>query len=155
MKKTWVTIFLVLAIIATAAFWLLIREKMAKVEPSKFGNAISEIKINGEKFSTEIVSTSEKMALGLSGRESLCQNCAMLFIFKKAGEHSFWMKDMQFDLDIIWISGDEIANISKNVSHMRGSVEIVRSDVPIDKVLEVNAGMSDRLNLKMGDKMEF
>lgn len=155
MKKIYLTIALVLAVLLAASLRLLIREKTAMPQFSEAGNSVEEIMINGQSFSTEVVDTPEKRALGLSGRRGLCPQCAMLFIFEKPGIFSFWMKDMQFDLDIIWIAGDEIEGVSKNVSHAQGSAEAVRPDTAIDKVVEINAGVSDRLNLRAGDKVEF
>lgn len=155
MRKTYPAFFLALAVISAGVFWFSIRLKTKTPRLSRFGNSVKEVQINGQNFSTEIVVTPEKKALGLSGRRELCPDCAMLFVFENPGSFSFWMKDMMFDLDIIWILGDEIASIDKNVSHERGSAEIVRPPIPVDKVLEINAGGSDRLNLKAGDKVEF
>ncbi len=155
MKKIYLAIFLALAVILAAVSWFLIRGKTINPRSSRSGNTVKEIQINGKNFSAEIAATPEKRALGLSGRRELCQDCAMLFIFEKSGNFSFWMKDMLFDLDIIWIAGDEIASINKNVFHERGSAEVVHPRIPVDKVLEINAGISDQLNLKVGDKVEL
>lgn len=155
MRKTYLAIFLALAVISAAVFWFSIKAKTKTPRLSRFGNSVKEVQINGQNFSTEVVMAPEKKALGLSGRRELCSDCAMLFVFEKPGSFSFWMKDMMFNLDIIWILGDEIADIDKNVSHERGSAEIVRPQIPVDKVLEINAGGSDRLNLKVGDKVNF
>lgn len=43
---------------------------------------------------------------GLSGRESLAPTEGMLFVFPESGYHAFWMKDMQFPIDIIWVAAD-------------------------------------------------
>jgi len=155
MKKNTAIIFLAVAVILAGASWLLTREKTALTQLSQFGNTEKEIRLNGNNFLAEVVDTPEKRALGLSGRPELCLECAMLFIFEKPNEVSFWMKDMRFDLDIAWISGDEVIGIAKNISHARGSVEVVRAPGFVDKVLEINAGVSDRLNLKAGDKVNF
>jgi uncharacterized protein len=155
MKKTLTTSFLVFAVILAGIFWLIKRENRTNSQPPEFLSAAKEVQINGKKLSVEIAATPEKRALGLSGRESLCPDCAMLFIFEKPGAYSFWMKDMQFNLDIIWISGNEIVGISKNVSYERGTSEVVSPPAPVDKVLEINAGTSASLNLKAGDKVEF
>ena len=41
---------------------------------------------------------------------------AMLFRFSQAEKYSFWMKDMRFPLDIIWIKNREVVHIEKNIS---------------------------------------
>jgi uncharacterized protein len=155
MKKNISLIFLVIIVSLAGTFWLFRREKTAIPNLSTAGNNIKEIKINGYVFSVEIADTSVKRESGLSGRSKLCPQCAMLFLFEKPGNFSFWMKDMRFDLDMVWISGDEIVDISKNVSHARGGAEVVRPPVPVSKVLEINAGTSEKLDLKVGDKIEF
>jgi len=155
MKKILPAFFLVIAVFLAGVSWLLIKEKTALPRLSQFGNTEKEIRLNGNNFLAEIADTPEKRALGLSGRPELCPKCAMLFIFEKPGTVSFWMKDMQFDLDIVWISGNEIIGIAKNVSHERGSTEIVRAPGLVDKVLEINASVSEKLDLKAGDKVEL
>lgn len=119
---------------------------------SSAGNEIKEISLGGRKIKVEIVTTPEKQALGLSGRENLCADCGMLFVFKQPGNYAFWMKDMRFNLDIVWISDGEVTSISKNIPFAPGATETVHPSTPVDEVLEVNAGESDRLGLKIGDK---
>lgn len=155
LKKIYAGAFVILIVLLAAAFLFLAGAETKTPQVAQLGNAMKEVQINGKKFSAEVAATPEKKALGLSGRQELCSGCAMLFIFEKPGKFSFWMKDMLFNLDIIWILGDEIIDIDKNVSRKRGSAEIVRPPAFIDKVLEINAGESDRLNLKVGDRVEF
>ena len=66
------------------------------------------------EFQVETVSTPEGRAKGLSERERICERCAMLFLFEKEGNYSFWMKGMRFDLDMIWIRSGRISGIKKN-----------------------------------------
>lgn len=113
------------------------------------------INLNGYNFKIETADTEGARSQGLSGRESLCSECAMLFIFGKKDKRSFWMKDMKFDLDMLWIAGDEITQIDKNVSALKGINETRISKFPVDKVLEINAGESDRLGIMVGDKVKF
>lgn len=118
---------------------------------NKFSNYF--IKIDGHRFKIETVASLKEREQGLSGRKSLCQNCAMLFLFEKKDKHSFWMKEMNFDLDIIWISGNEIVYIAKNVSHEEGANSFISPDVKADKVLEINSGLCDKLGIKVGDEI--
>lgn len=120
---------------------------------SIYGNKLKDIKINGNKLKVETANSSEKLARGLGGRNSLCDKCGMLFEFSEKGRHSFWMKGMRFNLDIIWIDGDEIVYIVRNVSY--NSSETITPEVKADRVLEVSAGISDRLNIEAGDMIEF
>ncbi|MCK9379216.1 MAG: DUF192 domain-containing protein [Candidatus Moranbacteria bacterium] len=110
-----------------------------------------KIVIDGKEFSVEIVKTAETREKGLGGRKSLCGECGMLFEFDDPGKYSFWMKDMQFPIDIIWISGDDIVYIENNVSHNFQGV--ITPPVFADKVLELSAGTVKNLNINVGGKI--
>lgn len=150
-KKIWLIILAALIFLAAAFYFL----NKVTIRYSEAGNQIETINIGRSKLKAEIVSTPEKMGKGLSGRDELCRDCAMLFVFEKKGIYPFWMKDMRLNLDILWISGREIIKIAKNVSHKRGADEVVNPSVFADKVLEINAGMSDELGIKAGDELDF
>jgi len=115
---------------------------------------IAEISIGGNFFQAEIATTPAKRSQGLSGRKDLCESCAMLFVFNEKGMHSFWMKKMKFNLDIIWIDKNEIVYIVKKVSKKK-EFEIIKPEHEADKILEINAGLTDKLGIKIGDKVKF
>ncbi len=117
------------------------------------GNRLENVKINENKFKIEIVNSSEKLSKGLGERDGLCDKCGMLFEFSEKERHSFWMKEMRFNLDIIWIDGNEIVYIAKNISH--NSSETINPEVKADKVLEIKGGLADRIGIKAGDVIEF
>lgn len=114
------------------------------------------IKINNHKINIEIADTPEEQYRGLSERENLCENCGMLFQFPDKRKVDFVMRDMKFDLDIIWISDNKIIKIDKNLP-AEGSEpkNIYNSDSLINQVLEVNAGFCDQNNIKTGDLIVF
>lgn len=114
-------------------------------------NDFKQIEIGKEKFKAETVSASGKLEKGLGERKELCQNCAMFFDFPERGEHIFWMKDMNFDLDIIWIDQGKIVHIEKDVSHK--TPQKTYSGAIAEKVLEINAGLSDKYDFKIGDRI--
>jgi len=156
----------------------------------------------GHKIYTELASTTLQRELGLSGKEQLkvyFQNGdkeseresgkenkiiteGMLFVFEKPQILKFWMKDMKFDLDIIFLQDFhapeqnsqnqnlagknlQIMQIHKNVkadSYFRKNKqnfpdpEIISNDTLnhdqlSQYVLEINAGLSEQMNLKVGD----
>jgi uncharacterized membrane protein (UPF0127 family) len=113
----------------------------------------SEIIMGGETFKAEIVDNQEKIEKGLSGRESLCEKCAMLFLFDNLAKHNFWMKNMEFNLDLIWVKDNKIVQISPQISHELGEKETISPAVEVNKVIEINAGMSEKLGLKVGEEV--
>ena len=108
-------------------------------------------------FDVELAANAEAREKGLMYREKLEPDKGMLFIFEKEGRYSFWMKNTWIPLDIIWMNKDkEVVYISRNTESCR------KDPCPYASpgknalyVLEVNAGMADRLGLKEGDKIVF
>lgn len=109
--------------------------------------------INGVDIPIELARTETERERGLSGRASLDEGSGMLFIFEKPGVYSFWMPDMRFPIDIIWINGGKIVDISENVSNEFDPAEPVYyfPSAPIQYVLEVNAGFAKSNGIKVGD----
>lgn len=115
---------------------------------------IAKVGINGKIFEAEIADTILKKAKGLSGRKAFEEDKGMLSIFTKPGKHSFWMIGMNFPLDIIWIRGNKIIDISKNVpSPGKWKLPaVVSPSTEADKVLEISAGLAEKFNIKIGDE---
>lgn len=118
----------------------------------------SSISIGETTVVVELADTPQKRERGLSGRNSLAPNTGMLFTFPKAEKQTFWMKDMRFALDFIWIHDHQVVGINENVlppSQTNSRPVIVPSNVPIDMVLEVPAGFVGEHGIKNGDRVEF
>jgi len=97
-----------------------------------------------------IADTEEKRVKGLSGREQLYENEAMLFIFREEAAYNFWMKDMNFSIDIIWISREGIVvHIEDNVSPA-SYPEIFGPDKPALYVVEGTSGFAARNGWTVG-----
>ena len=86
----------------------------------------------------------------------------MLFVFPEESYQTFWMKDMNFDLDIIWIdSGGEVMQIDKQVSANTynsanpDSSLMYRSSHPIMYVMELESGVADKLGLSVNSKLSI
>ena len=98
---------------------------------------------------------------GLSGREVMAQNAGMLFVFEDEQPLTFWMKDMRFPLDIIWIDGQcRLIDVAADVptpppNASNDEIPRVQSPLPAQYVLELNAGEWARAGLSPGDRVEF
>jgi len=111
------------------------------------------VRIKEKKFTVELAGTEKEKTRGLGGRKEICGSCGMLFVFGQSGKYSFWMKNMKFTLDIIWISDGKISHIAKNITpEYQG---IISPDASADKVLEINGGLAEKLNFKIGDSVLF
>ena len=119
------------------------------------------IKVKDMDLTVDVADTKETRTKGLSGRTSLNENSGMLFIFDtKNTVPYFWMKDMLIPLDIIWVNDGAIAKIDKKVQPPKtgtpdSALPILSPDVPIDYVLEVNAGYTDKKGIKIGDTVDL
>lgn len=112
------------------------------------------VKINGQEITVEIADTPELQFKGLSGRKNLCAGCGMLFVFNNRQERTFVMRNMNFPLDIIFIDGERIVKIHKNLPpEGMEPKNFYNSDAPVNFVLEVNGGFTDKYKVKEGDKL--
>ncbi len=109
------------------------------------------VTLHGHVFSIETVTTESAKEKGLGGRKSICGDCGMLFVFNQSGRYAFWMKDMLFALDILWIKDGKIVFIKKNVQP--SFAETMAPSENVDQVLEINAGMVDKLGITIGDEI--
>jgi len=106
-------------------------------------------------FTTEISDTPMLEQLGLSYRTSIAPDFAMLFNFAKPATYQFWMKDMSFPLDIIWLDANKkVVYIAKDLSPDTYPQSYGPS-MPTQYVIEVAAGTVDRIGLKLGDSAVF
>ncbi len=125
----------------------------------KFYSAPKTININGHEYNVEIVNTPAKMSKGLSDREGMAENEAMLFLFKDKDFRSFWMKDMNFPIDLLWIDGNLIVGWEENmpVQHdvSEDRLKKYRSLQPVDTILELPAGAIKKLELEKGQTINL
>lgn len=102
----------------------------------------------------EIADDSYKTQTGLMYRKSMEKDQAMLFIFPDEQIRSFYMKNTEFALDIIYInSNKEIVGIRKNAKPFDETS--LPSEEKAQYVLEVNAGFSEAWELEKGDRIQF
>jgi uncharacterized membrane protein (UPF0127 family) len=104
-----------------------------------------------------ISTTQEELEGGLSNYSSLPQDTGMLFIFEKPGIQRMWMKEMDFPIDIIWISEKRrITHIEKSTEPCTPPQCLIYEPSGLAKyVLEVNAGFSKNINLFDNDIVEL
>jgi len=112
----------------------------------------NSVEIDGHPFRVELAIDPQARQKGLGGRDQLCPDCGMLFLFLQKGIYAFWMKDMRFNLDIIWISDGKIVYIAKDNSFQ--DLTPINPGVEADKVLEINADLADRYGFKVGDEVK-
>jgi len=114
------------------------------------------ITIRDARVATEIVRTPEAMARGLGGRDALAWGDGMLFQYTRPGFLRFWMKDMRFAIDIVWIRDGRIVDIAARVPWSpEGPGPTHQPRELADTVLEVAAGMAEAHGWRLGDVVSF
>jgi len=114
--------------------------------------------IDNHSFNLTVAKTLKETQIGLSEKKSLDQNSGMFFVFEGPAFYSFWMKNMKFPIDIIFIKGDKIVTIYENVNPpktINESLSTYKPEEPADKVLEINAGLSKKYNIKKGNTVKI
>jgi uncharacterized protein len=112
--------------------------------------------INGYHFSLYLARTTQDQEVGLAKFKNIENNHGMLFIFTKTDYYSFWMKNMKFPIDIIFLNNNKIADIFQNVPVQNNNdLPIYTTKKPADMVLEINAGLSKKYNIKIGDTINL
>ena len=106
-------------------------------------------------FTVEIVSDSKTMQQGLSGRSQMSDDHGMLFILDSTVEHFFWMKGMEFPIDILFFAEDK--SLTAVLSKLMPCKECPTYKTPAHTVyaLEINAGLAEALGLKAGDRFVY
>lgn len=115
------------------------------------------IEVGSAQLEVEIADTPSKWVKGLSSREGLVENRGMLFVFPKAEKRQFWMKGMKFPIDILWIRSDVVVGFEENIPPPADGEDpaIVVSPELVDRVLEVSAGLIQKLDVEVGDEVTF
>ena len=156
---------LFLPIIAVGLFIIVLgnynKKSPLSAPPPTSAPVTKEIIINDTIIDVEIANSASERRTGLSNRETLNENTGMLFLFEKENVfESFWMKDMEIAIDILWIDDGKIVQIDKNIPPPApdapdADLILYSSKKPFDYVLEVNAGYSDNHQIKIGDPVDL
>lgn len=127
--------------------------------------AAATVRIGGAAFNAEVATTTIAKARGLSYRTALGADDGMLFIFRRPGVQNFWMKDMNFPIDMIWMGpsaaggGEEVLGFVQDAAPQPGAplwkLRIYSSPDGTDKVLETNAGAVAKYGIRVGDAVQI
>lgn len=139
---------LIFSIVISLSFLLPVNSVSALEGLAKF------VKNKSATVFLEIAVTPEEKAKGLMNRTHLNSNRGMVFVFKPATKVTFWMKDTLISLDMIFINKGRVVNIVKDAIPNQTNI-LYPSEQQITEVIEVNAGFSNKYNIKIGDTVNF
>ena len=101
------------------------------------------------RFQIEIADTEAERAQGLMFRETMPADHGMYFVYDRADQIAFWMKNTPLPLDIIFINRrGVVCGIAANTTPF--SEEHIPSGCAAQTVLEVNAGQAAARGIQIG-----
>lgn len=116
----------------------------------------ANISLKDVPLTVELAQNSREWERGLSLRQTLGELDGMLFIFPRSHIPVFWMKDMHFPIDIIWIKDNIVTDITPNVAvNLSNQLPTYSPHSPINMVLETRAGWVKENNLSIGDTLNI
>ena len=153
MDKKIITIIAVF-IVVCAGYLVLFSKKVSDVTIER-----PFVTVHDKNIYVTLARTPDEQRRGLSGMSALPEDEGMLFLFGEKQRIGFWMKEMNFPIDIVWISGHTVVGIEKNIDPQIGAEEeelrIYYPPKPTDTVLEINAGKADEWGITIGNTTLF
>ena len=133
---------------------------MGQASPNSNGSAYRQMNVtmNGIELVADVAETNEQRTKGLAFKDALAENEAMVFVFDNAQEHSFWMKDMKFPIDIIWLDSNKtVVHVEHNLQpcSFDGFCQTYKPDKNALYVIETVAGFAKNNNVVEGTRVEF
>jgi len=124
---------------------------VVNTRPSPFSTVV----INGDTITVEVADDLIERKAGLSGRDGIANNHGMLFVFDKPDKHGFWMKDMKFSIDMVWLDEtSRVVQIEKNVKPSSYPT-VYYPNVDDKYVLEMYSGQAEEHRLRIGDMVQI
>ncbi len=156
-RRAWLVlaVTVVVAAAAAAAGWFMSARTTDEAVGSGREYAVTELRVRDRTFKLQIADSPEKQQLGLGKRESLRPDDGMVFIYTDEAQRCFWMKDMRFAIDIIWLDKQkEIVHIGPDI-RPETYPKTFCPDKSAQYVVELSSGMAARTGLRAGQPLEF
>ena len=148
-KQAFVIVLVLVAVVASVAS-IAYKRNVSEVVLSP-DTSLRTIHLAGQDIQVTVVSTPEERAKGLGGREGLAQDEGMLFVFDSDAKYQFWMKDMRFPIDILWLSDKgEVVDIRESVSPSTYPA-VFAPNSPARYVLELPANFAKVNGVSIGE----
>ncbi|MEK7132690.1 MAG: DUF192 domain-containing protein [Patescibacteria group bacterium] len=113
--------------------------------------SLRTVQVAGQPIKVIVADTPEARAKGLGGQTRLAPDEGMLFVFDSDAKYQFWMKDMRFPIDILWLSDKgEVVDIRENASPATYPA-VFAPNSPARYVLELPAGFAKENGVSIGE----
>lgn len=142
--------FVLVAVLILGSFYFVLE----RPAPIKY-QGLTTIELGGNELQVRLAETDTEHRRGLSNTKELAEDEGMLFIYKKPATQGFWMKDMNYPIDIIWINEEmQVIGVEDSVFPTTFP-QVFSSPDEVKYVLEVSAGRAERLGIEVGEILNF
>lgn len=112
-----------------------------------------------QNYIFEIVNSPASRILGLSGRQEIGSD-GLLFVFDNKDIHNIWMKEMTFNLDLIWVADGKVVDLTYGLLAPPENVRLEQlpvysPSVPANILIEVEEGFIEKNRIKIGSQLIF
>jgi uncharacterized membrane protein (UPF0127 family) len=147
---------LTLPIKNTGATGILANQSATAITSGQVLPVSARVRIAGRPIELEVAKTAEQQDIGLMYRTSLPDDRGMLFEFKSARKVSFWMKNCQISLDMIFLRDGVVEAIELSAPPCTADpCPTYGPDTAVDRVIELRGGRATELGIKVGDRIEI
>ncbi len=155
--KTILSFVIFAAVLGGGIAGRIVYEKNARTAGKSSGEyTVTQVVVgDGTTLNAKVADTPALEERGLSGTAGLGENEAMLFVFDKQGLYPFWMKDMNYPIDMIWMDQEHHVVYIKEHATPGSYPEQFVSQAPALFVLEVQDGFVAKHNIKIADELYF
>jgi len=112
----------------------------------------NQARIGTKTYTLHLAQTEEQKTRGLSYSKYLKSNEGMLFEFETPGFYGFWMKNMNYSIDILYLRDNRIVDIKENV-HPSSYPTVYQPVITTNRVVELNAGEVAKNRAVIGSKV--
>lgn len=150
MNKVIIILVLFLLLVGGVVFYQL--NQMSQIMKTN-----GKVTLGNKLIDVEVVKTDKDRQVGLTKYKSLKETQGMLFVFEESETPGFWMKNMTFPIDMMFIKDDTVVYLVENAEPVATGKEptVYKANSPANYVLEVQSGLVKKYNIKMGDKVKI
>jgi uncharacterized protein len=114
---------------------------------------VATVRVGGALVRAEVAGDAASRNRGLAGRPALRDGQGMLFVYGDRTPRAFWMKEMRFPIDIVWIDRGRVTGVERDVPVPDSGLPLYRSPGPAGRALEVPAGWAARHGVRPGARV--
>ncbi|OGY48441.1 MAG: hypothetical protein A3J65_00690 [Candidatus Buchananbacteria bacterium RIFCSPHIGHO2_02_FULL_45_11b] len=108
------------------------------------------IRLGETEIKVKVAKTPDQQIKGFSSQDGLAEDEGLLFIYPDRQTRGIWMKEMKFDIDIIWLDDYRVIGFEENAPFILGTSKIYYSPKPVNQILEVGAGFVKEHQIGIG-----